>query len=132
VKRSVYLAALAAVLLALAAGSSGPVSASPSKNLSPGTQTCVEGTGKGPGFCNCTEMPATIMICHVDSVTVTLGAASVGSFATGQTSTTCITASAKPGTCVWVEYSFTCCKGFFGWDCTPVGFPRIQDGPAIC
>ena len=99
------------------------------------TALTVQGVGVGPKLCVDCESPTpmSMTLCNSSTVTVTIGGASVGSFATGQSTSACVNVpSVAPDTCVWMEYHYSCTKsGFFGaWQCTPTGANvKVGDNP---
>ncbi len=86
----------------------------------------VHGVGQGPMMCVDCEAPTpmSITLCHSSTVSVAVGGAPVGSFSTGQSTSACVTApSVAPGSCIWMEYHYTCTRGgLFGlWQCNSTG-----------
>ena len=92
-------------------------------------------TANGPMTCVDCEVPnaVSVTLCHSASLTLTLGSSQLGSFATGQSSSACVTVPAVgPDHCVWFEYHYSCTYGgFFGsWSCTSLGANvKVGDNP---
>lgn len=118
------LTRLGSLCLSLAAGAAVTPTAV-AHVVRPQAALTVHGVGQGPKLCVDCEAPgaASITICNSSTVTVTVGSQGVGSFGTGQSTSACVTApSVAPDTCVWMEYHYSCTRGFFGlWTCTPTG-----------
>ncbi len=118
------LGALGAVLLVASANSFARAARA---DLQPQQSTIsVQGVGQGPLMCVDCEAPTamSITLCHSSTVNVAVGGAPVGSFSTGQSTSACVTApSVAPGSCIWMEYHYTCTRGsFFGlWQCKATG-----------
>lgn len=67
--------------------------------------------------CNCTGAPATVEICHAETVAITIGGTPV-SVKTGHSSTSCASQTQDHGECLFWRYVFDCCYGFWsGWTC---------------
>jgi hypothetical protein len=67
-------------------------------------------------ICNCTTKTATLTVSHQSSVSVEVGNGVSVTAETGQSGSA--SQDTPPNKCLYLQYNFSCSRGWFGWSCT--------------